>query len=88
MAASPANADGMACTAKTGAAKILKSPKQADAHPLWPTAAHGGSSLTIVDGEEAKGDGAVPYISGSLVSPRDGAIPGKVFIIASEWECY
>jgi hypothetical protein len=28
-----------------------------------------------------------PFLSGVLVNPRGGVLPGPVFVIASEWDC-
>ena len=28
-----------------------------------------------------------PFLSGVLVNPRGGVLPGRVFVIASEWDC-
>ncbi|MDX2264591.1 MAG: hypothetical protein NW215_06440 [Hyphomicrobiales bacterium] len=78
----------MTCTAKTGAAKILKSPKQSDVHPLWPTAKIGEHSFTLTGGAEEKGDGAAAYVSGALISSQDGVLPGKAYIVAAEWDCF
>jgi hypothetical protein len=70
------------CVPKEAGAKILRTPNIADMHPDWmPPAAVGTSwSLARVKRERS-------FLSGTLVSPRGGVQPGRVFVLPNEWNC-
>jgi hypothetical protein len=70
------------CAPKTTAAKILRTTNIDDVDPNWASPAHIGLSWSLI---ETKREGM--FVSGVLVSPRGGVQPGRVFVIASEWDC-
>jgi hypothetical protein len=63
------------CAPKTNAAKILRTKNVNDVDPNWAPPA---LIETRQEGE---------FLSGVLVNRRGNALPGRVFVIASEWDC-
>ncbi|MGZ3290609.1 MAG: hypothetical protein ACXU84_18115 [Xanthobacteraceae bacterium] len=70
------------CAPKTNAAKILRTKNINDVDPHWAPPAFIGTSWSLI---ETRQEG--PFLSGVLVNPRGGVLPGRVFVIASEWDC-
>jgi hypothetical protein len=70
------------CAPKTNAAKILRSTNVTDVDPNWAQPAFIGTSWSLI---ETRREGE--FLSGVLVNPRGGALPGRVFVIANEWDC-
>ena len=70
------------CAPKTTAAKILRTANVNDVDPNWAPPALIGLSWSLI---ETKREGM--FMSGVLVSPRGGVGPGRIFVIASEWDC-
>ena len=70
------------CAPKTNAAKILRSKNVNDVDPNWAPPAFIGMSWSLIETRQEGG-----FLSGVLVNPRGGALPGRVFVIASEWDC-
>lgn len=70
------------CAPKTNAAKILRSKNMNDVDPSWAPPAFIGISWSLI---KTRQEGA--FLSGVLVNPRGGVLPGRVFVIASEWDC-
>ena len=70
------------CAPKTNAAKILRTKNVNDVDPNWAPPAFIGLSWSLI---ETKQEGI--FLSGVLVNPRGGILPGRVFVIASEWDC-
>jgi hypothetical protein len=70
------------CAPKTTAAKILRTMNVGDVDPNWAPPAHIGLSWSLI---ETRQEGM--FMSGVLVSPRGGVQPGRVFVIANEWDC-
>jgi hypothetical protein len=53
-----------------------------DVDPNWAPPAFIGTSWSLI---EITKEGE--FLSGVLVNPRGGARPGRVFVIANEWDC-
>jgi hypothetical protein len=70
------------CAPKTNAAKILRTKNVNDIDPNWTPPAFIGTSWSLI---ETRQEGE--FLSGVLVNPRGGTLPGRVFVIASEWDC-
>jgi hypothetical protein len=70
------------CAPKTNAAKILRTKNVNDVDPNWAPPAFIGTSWSLI---ETRREGV--FLSGVLVNPRGSALPGRVFVIASEWDC-
>jgi hypothetical protein len=70
------------CAPKATGAKILRTKNVNDVDPNWAPPAFIGTSWSLI---EAKQDGR--FLHGRLVSPRGGIQRGRVFVIASEWDC-
>lgn len=70
------------CAPKTNAAKILRTKNVNDVDPNWAPPAFIGTSWSLI---ETRQEGE--FLSGVLVNPRGNALPGRVFVIASEWDC-
>ena len=77
----PARAE-QGCAPKTNAAKILRTKNVNDVDPNWAPPAFIGTSWSLI---ETRQEGE--FLSGVLVNPRGGALPGRVFVIANEWDC-
>jgi hypothetical protein len=77
----PARAE-RSCAPKTNAAKILRSKNVNDADPSWAPPAFIGTSWSLIETRQEGG-----FLSGVLVNPRGGVLPGRVFVIANEWDC-
>jgi hypothetical protein len=77
-----AAAPAQSCAPKATGAKILRSPNLNDVDPSWVPPAFIGTSWSLV---EIRRDGA--FLSGRLVNPRGGVQAGRVFVLASEWDC-
>ena len=78
---SPARAE-QSCAPKTNAAKILRTKNVNDVDPNWAPPAFIGTSWSLI---ETRHEGE--FLSGVLVNPRGGVLPGRVFVIANEWDC-
>ena len=63
------------------AAKILRTKNINDVDPHWAPPAFIGTSWSLIETRQG------PFLSGVLVNPRGGVLPGRVFVIASEWDC-
>ena len=70
------------CAPKTNAAKILRTKNVNDVDPNWAPPSFIGTSWSLI---ETRQEGI--FLSGVLVNPRGNALPGRVFVIASEWDC-
>ena len=70
------------CAPKTNAAKILRTKNVHDVDPNWAPPAFIGISWSLI-GTRQEGE----FLSGVLVNPRGGALPGRVYVIANEWDC-
>ena len=70
------------CAPKTNAAKILRTKNVNDVDPNWAPPSFIGTSWSLI---ETRQEGV--FLSGVLVNPRGNALPGRVFVIASEWDC-
>jgi len=70
------------CAPKTSAAKILRTKNVNDVDPNWAPPAFIGTSWSLI---ETRQEGE--FLSGVLVNPRGGVLPGRVFVIANEWDC-
>ena len=70
------------CAPKTNAAKILRTKNVNDVDPTWALPSFIGTSWSLI---ETRQEGI--FLSGVLVNPRGNALPGRVFVIASEWDC-
>jgi hypothetical protein len=70
------------CAPKTNAAKILRTKNVNDVDPNWAPPAFIGTSWSLI---ETRQEGE--FLSGVLVNPRGRALPGRVFVIANEWDC-
>jgi hypothetical protein len=77
----PARAE-QSCAPKTNAAKILRTKNVNDVDPNWAPPAFIGTSWSLI---ETRQEGE--FLSGVLVNPRGRALPGRVFVIANEWDC-
>ena len=77
----PARAE-QSCAPKTNAAKVLRSKNVNDVDPNWAPPAFIGTSWSLI---ETRHEGE--FLSGVLVNPRGGVLPGRVFVIANEWDC-
>jgi hypothetical protein len=77
----PARAE-QSCAPKTNAAKILRTKNVNDVDPNWAPPAFIGTSWSLI---ETRQEGE--FLSGVLVNPRGGALPGRVYVIANEWDC-
>ena len=77
----PARAE-QSCAPKTNAAKILRTKNVNDVDPNWAPPAFIGTSWSLI---ETRQEGE--FLSGVLVNPRGGVLPGRVFVIANEWDC-
>ena len=77
----PARAE-QSCAPKTNAAKILRTKNVNDVDPNWTPPAFIGTSWSLI---ETRREGE--FLSGVLVNPRGDALPGRVFVIGSEWDC-
>lgn len=53
-----------------------------DVNPNWAPPSFIGTSWSLI---ETRQEGI--FLSGVLVNPRGNALPGRVFVIASEWDC-
>src|SRR3954454_16023339 len=62
--------------------RILRTKNVNDVDPNWAPPAFIGTSWSLI---ETRQEGE--FLSGVLVSPRGGALPGRVFVIANEWDC-
>jgi hypothetical protein len=83
----PTTASGSAsaprsCNPRFLGANILNSPNQSDIHPDWVPPNSIGTAWSLqnisLHGE---------FYSGTIFSPRGGEQPGRVYVIASEWDC-
>jgi hypothetical protein len=70
------------CAPKTNAAKILRTKNLNDVDLNWAPPAFIGLSWSLI---ETKQEGI--FLRGVLVNPRGGILPGRDFVIASEWDC-
>jgi hypothetical protein len=70
------------CAPKAPGAKILRTKNVTDVEPNWAPPAVIGTSWSLI---EIKREGR--FLRGRLVNPRGGIQPGRVFVIASEWDC-
>lgn len=77
----PARAE-QSCAPKTNAAKILRTKNVNDVDPNWAPPAFIGTSWSLI---ETRQEGE--FLSGVLVNPRGGVLPGRVYVIANEWDC-
>ncbi len=73
----------LGCAPKSPGAKILKSANPHDVHPDWASPSQIGTSWSLVSVKRETGE----FYSGKLVSPRGGEQPGRVYVIAKEWDC-
>ena len=76
----PARAE-QSCAPKTNAAKILRTKNVNDVDPNWAPPAFIGTSWSLI---ETRQEGE--FLTGVLVNPRGGVLPGRVFVIANEWD--
>jgi hypothetical protein len=70
------------CAPKSNAAKILRSANIRDIHPNWRPPNSIGTSWSLVS---IRRQG--PFMQGALVNPRGGELPGRVWVVVSEWDC-
>ena len=77
----PARAE-QSCAPKTNAAKILRTKNVNDVDPNWAPPAFIGTSWSLIETRHEGG-----FLSVVLVNPRGGVLPGRVFVIANEWDC-
>lgn len=70
------------CAPETNAAKILRTKNVNDVDPNWAPPAFIGTSWSLI---ETRQEGE--FLSGVLVNPRGSTLPGRVFVIANEWDC-
>ena len=70
------------CAPKATGAKILRTKNVNDVDPNWAPPAFIGTSWSLI---EVKREGR--FLRGRLVDPRGGIQRGRVFVIASEWDC-
>jgi hypothetical protein len=77
----PARAE-QSCAPKTTAAKILRTKNVNDVDPNWAPPAFIGTSWSLI---ETRQEGE--FLTGVLVNPRGRVQPGRVFVIANEWDC-
>ena len=77
----PARAE-QSCAPKTNATKILRTKNVNDVDPNWAPPAFIGTSWSLI---ETRQEGE--FLSGVLVNPRGGVLPGRVYVIANEWDC-
>jgi hypothetical protein len=70
------------CAPKATGAKILRTKNVKDVDPNWAPPAFIGTSWSLI---EIKREGK--FLRGRLVDPRGGIQRGRVFVIASEWDC-
>jgi len=80
-AASQSNA-APRCNPKMSGARILNSPDINDVHSDWipPNAVGTGWSLDTLTHHG-------PFLSGTLYSSRGTPQPGRIYVIANEWDC-
>ena len=77
----PARAE-QSCAPKTNATKILRTKNVNDVDPNWAPPAFIGISWSLI---ETRREGE--FLSGVLVNPRGGVLPGRVYVMANEWDC-
>ena len=77
----PARAE-QSCAPKTNATKILRTKNVNDVDPNWAPPAFIGTSWSLI---ETRQEGE--FLSGVLVNPRGGVLPGRIYVIANEWDC-
>jgi hypothetical protein len=70
------------CAPKATGAKILRTKNVKDVDPNWAPPAVIGTSWSLI---EVRREGR--FLRGRLVNPRGGIQPGRVFVIAREWDC-
>ena len=70
------------CAPKATGTKILRTKNVNDVDPNWAPTAFIGTSWSLI---EVKREGR--FLRGRLVDPRGGIQRGRVFVIASEWDC-
>ena len=70
------------CAPKATGAKILRTKNVKDVDPNWAPPTFIGTSWSLI---EIKREGK--FLRGRLVDPRGGIQRGRVFVIASEWDC-
>jgi len=75
-------ASGAELRAEDQCRKNLRTKNVSDVDPNWAPPAFIDTSWSLI---ETKQEGV--FLSGVLVNPRGGALPGRVFVIASEWDC-
>jgi hypothetical protein len=74
--------ESLSCAPRLNEAKILQSKDINDIHPDWRPPAYIGLSWSLTS-VKREGD----FLSGVLVSPRGGSQRGRVYVMASEWDC-
>jgi hypothetical protein len=70
------------CSPVRAGVKILRSKNASDIHPNWRPPNQIGMAWSLI---EVRHEGM--FLSGQLVSPRGGTLPGRVYVLADEWEC-
>jgi hypothetical protein len=70
------------CAPKATGAKILRTKNVNDVDPNWAPPAFIGTSWSLI---EVKREGR--FLRGRLADPRGRIQRGRVFVIASEWDC-
>ncbi len=85
--ASPSGvAAAVSCSPKFPGARVLSAPVIGALARDWAPPNKIGTSWSLVDAKREE-RGGTEFVSASLVSPRGGQIPGRVFVVASEWDC-
>jgi hypothetical protein len=62
--------------------KILRSKNPSDIHPNWAPPNQVGMAWSLIHVRHED-----RFLGGQLVTPRGGALAGRVFVLASEWDC-